>query len=65
MPEQDRRRHGTGQGDFQSDNEIYGTTRNPFDLERTPGGSSSGSATALASGMTGLDSGSDIGGSIS
>ncbi len=51
-------------GDFQSYNEVYGTTHNPWDLGRTPGGSSGGSAVALASGMTGLDSGSDIGGSI-
>ncbi|MCZ6656595.1 MAG: amidase family protein [Gammaproteobacteria bacterium] len=51
-------------GDFQSYNEIYGTTNNPWDLTRTPGGSSGGSATALAAGLTGLDSGSDIGGSI-
>lgn len=50
--------------DFQSYNEIYGTTNNPWNLERTPGGSSGGTAVALATGMTGLDSGSDIGGSI-
>ena len=50
--------------DFQSYNEIYGTTNNPWDVERTPGGSSGGTAVALATGMTGLDSGSDIGGSI-
>ncbi len=51
-------------GDFQSFNDIYGTTNNPWDLERGPGGSSGGSATALAAGLTGLDAGSDIGGSI-
>lgn len=51
-------------GDFQSYNEIYGTTNNPHDLSRGPGGSSGGSAAALASGMTGLEMGSDIGGSI-
>jgi amidase len=50
--------------DFQSFNPIYGTTRNPWNLERTPGGSSGGSAAALAAGLTGLESGSDIGGSI-
>lgn len=50
--------------DFQSYNDIYGTTNNPWDLERIPGGSSGGSAAALAAGMTGLESGSDIGGSI-
>ncbi len=51
-------------GDFQSFNDIYGTTSNPWDLSRTPGGSSGGSAAALAAGLTGLEAGSDIGGSI-
>lgn len=50
--------------DFQSYNPIYGTTGNPWDVERTPGGSSGGSAAALAAGFTGLEAGSDIGGSI-
>ena len=50
--------------DFQSYNDVYGTTNNPFDLERGPGGSSGGSAAALAAGLTGLEMGSDIGGSI-
>ena len=50
--------------DFQSFNDIYGTTNNPWHLERTPGGSSGGSAAALAAGLTGLEAGSDIGGSI-
>lgn len=51
-------------GDFQSYNEIYGTTHNPWHAARTPGGSSGGSAAALAAGLTGLEIGSDIGGSI-
>jgi amidase len=51
-------------GDFQSYNEVYGTTHNPWDLERGPGGSSGGSAAALAAGFTPLEVGSDIGGSI-
>ena len=50
--------------DFQSYNVLYGTTNNPWDLKRTPGGSSGGSAAALASGMTALEIGSDIGGSV-
>ncbi|MCP4037942.1 MAG: amidase, partial [bacterium] len=51
-------------GDLQSYNPIYGTTGNPFQLDRTPGGSSGGAAAALAAGLTGLETGSDIGGSI-
>jgi amidase len=50
--------------DHQSYNDIYGTTNNPWDLSRTPGGSSGGSAAALAAGLTALEMGSDIGGSI-
>lgn len=48
----------------ETDNEIFGTTRNPWNLGRTPGGSSGGEAAALAAGMTPLGIGSDIGGSI-
>jgi amidase len=50
--------------DGQSWNEVYGRTNNPWDLSRTPGGSSGGSAAALAAGLTGLDLGSDIASSI-
>lgn len=51
-------------GDFQSYNAVYGTTNNPYDLARTPGGSSGGAAAALAAGITPLEIGSDIGGSL-
>ena len=51
-------------GDWQSYNDIYGTTNNPFDLARTPGGSSGGSSAALAAGYGPLSLGSDIGGSL-
>jgi amidase len=50
--------------DWQSTNPVYGRTNNPWDLSRTPGGSSGGSAAALAAGLTPLEFGSDIGGSI-
>jgi len=50
--------------DGQSFNEIYGVTNNPWDLARTPGGSSGGSAASLAAGMAFFSIGSDIGGSI-
>src|SRR3990170_5952439 len=50
--------------DWQSYNAIYGTTNNPWDLTRSPGGSSGGSAAALAAGLTGFEAGSDIGSSI-
>jgi len=50
--------------DIQSYNAIYGATNNPWDLSRTPGGSSGGSAAALAAGLTSLELGSDLGGSV-
>ena len=50
--------------DWQSYNEVYGSTNNPWDLGRTPGGSSGGSGAALAAGLTGIEAGSDIGASI-
>ncbi len=50
--------------DWQSFNDIYGTTNNPWDLMRTPGGSSGGSAAAMAAGLSGIETGSDIGASI-
>src|SRR3954466_12944426 len=53
-----------GLGDWQSYNDIYGTTNNPYDLGRTPGGSSGGSAAGPRAGYGPLSLGSDIGGSL-
>jgi amidase len=53
-----------GVRDWQSYNDVYGTTNNPWDLSRTPGGSSGGAAAALAVGFVPLELGSDIGGSL-
>lgn len=50
--------------DWQSYNAVYGTTNNPWDVGRTPGGSSGGSAAALAAGYVSLELGSDIAGSV-
>jgi len=50
--------------DWQTFNPVYGTTNNPWDITRTPGGSSGGSAAALAAGLSALELGSDIGASI-
>lgn len=50
--------------DWQADSPVYGRTNNPWDVTRTPGGSTGGGAAALAAGMTPLEIGSDIGGSI-
>ena len=52
---------GLGSNTF---NSLYGRTRNPYDVERTPGGSSGGAAVALATGMLPLADGSDMGGSL-
>lgn len=51
-------------GDHQTYNEVHGLTRNPWNPERTAGGSSGGAAVAIATGMTTAEIGSDIGGSI-
>ena len=53
-----------GASDHQTYNAVYGVTRNPWDLARTPGGSSGGSAAALAAGFTALEIGADIAGSL-
>ena len=54
----------TGAGDHQSYNPLYGRTNNPWNVERTVGGSSGGAAAAVATGVSALELGSDIGGSI-
>src|SRR5690242_11468012 len=51
-------------GDAQTFNELFGTTNNPWDPERTPGGSSGGAAAAVAAGLAGMELGSDLGGSL-
>ena len=51
-------------GDIQTFNDVYGVTNNPWDTTRTAGGSSGGAAVAVATGMTPVELGSDIGGSI-
>jgi amidase len=51
-------------GDVQAYNEIFGTTTNPWDSQRAPGGSSGGAAAAVACGLTSFELGTDIGGSI-
>jgi amidase len=50
--------------DLQTFNEPFGTTRNPWNPERTPGGSSGGAAVALATGITSIEIGSDLAGSL-
>lgn len=54
----------TNAGDWQAENPLFGRTNNPWDPARTPGGSTGGGAAALAAGLTALELGTDIGGSI-
>jgi amidase len=51
-------------GDIQTFNDLFGVTNNPWDLTRTPGGSSGGAAAAVATGLTSFEVGTDIGGSV-
>jgi amidase len=51
-------------GDIQAFNELFGTTVNPWDATRVPGGSSGGAAAAVATGMSSFEIGTDIGGSV-
>jgi amidase len=53
-----------GASDWQSFNPVYGISRNPWNPDRTVGGSSGGAAAAVAAGFTSFELGSDIGGSI-
>ncbi len=50
--------------DWQAFNSLHGATNNPWNLDRTPGGSTGGGAAALAAGLSYLSLGSDLGGSI-
>lgn len=50
--------------DYKTDNQLFGRTNNPWDLDRTPGGSSGGAAAALAAGLTPVEVGSDLAGSL-
>jgi amidase len=50
--------------DYKTDNPIFGRTNNPWRLDRTPGGSSGGAAAALAAGLTPIEVGSDLAGSL-
>ncbi len=51
-------------GDYQSNSKLFGRANNPWDLARTPGGSTGGGAAAVAAGLSPLEMGSDIGGSV-
>jgi amidase len=50
--------------DYRADNPIFGRTNNPWNLERTPGGSTGGGAAAVAAGLSAFDVGSDLAGSV-
>jgi amidase len=50
--------------DWQSDNPLFGRSNNPWDLDRTPGGSTGGGAAAVAAGLTSLEFGGDLAGSV-
>ena len=50
--------------DYRADNPIFGRTNNPWDLERTPGGSTGGGAASVAAGLSAFDVGSDLAGSV-
>jgi amidase len=50
--------------DYQSNSPVFGPANNPWDVQRTPGGSTGGGAAAIAAGLSPLEIGSDIGGSI-
>ncbi len=50
--------------DYRADNPIFGRTNNPWDLRRTPGGSTGGGAAAVAAGLSAFDVGSDLAGSV-
>ena len=54
----------TNAADWQSDNELFGRSNSPWDLERTPGGSTGGGAAAVAAGLSPLEYGGDLAGSI-
>ena len=51
-------------GDIQTFNDVFGTTNNPWDHSRTPGGSSGGAAASVSAGLTSFEMGTDIGGSV-
>jgi amidase len=51
-------------GDVQTFNDVFGTTNNPWDPSRTPGGSSGGAGAAVSAGLTSFEIGTDIGGSV-